>query len=217
MIAGPSPNAAEIKVWNVDPDSERDDLAIPLNQSGTGVGQVVAILSVVVGSDSNVIVIDEPNSFLHPGASRKLIEILRRHPNNQYIISSHSPEIISAASPEMIYLLRQEGGEAYISQMDHTGIETVQEILSEIGVRLSDVFGSDAVLWVEGSTEAACFPLLLSAGNIIPGQVTSIVALRNTGDLEAPRASATAIWEIYERVSSADALLPRSLAFSLDR
>src|SRR6185295_7160017 len=33
----------EILVWTHDPSSFRDDLAVPLDQSGTGIGQVLAI------------------------------------------------------------------------------------------------------------------------------------------------------------------------------
>ena len=60
---------ARIMVWGVPVDSTRDDLAIPLNESGTGIGQVLAMLYVAVTSYSaTTILIDEPHSFLHPGA-----------------------------------------------------------------------------------------------------------------------------------------------------
>jgi hypothetical protein len=55
---------ARILVWSIDPASERDDLAIPLVQSGTGIGQVLAMLYVVLTSeDPRMIIIDEPQSF----------------------------------------------------------------------------------------------------------------------------------------------------------
>jgi len=51
---------------------------VPLSESGTGVGQVLAILYVVFTSEyPRTIVIDEPQSFLHPGAVRKLFEARR--------------------------------------------------------------------------------------------------------------------------------------------
>lgn len=50
-----------------------------LAESDTGIGQVLAILYVVIMAKYNqVIIIDEPQSFLHPGAVRKLIEILKQ-------------------------------------------------------------------------------------------------------------------------------------------
>jgi AAA15 family ATPase/GTPase len=74
-------STCEIVVSNEDPKLMRNDLVIPLAACGTGIGQVLAILYVVLTSDSpRIIIIDEPNSFLHPGAARKLIEILKEHP-----------------------------------------------------------------------------------------------------------------------------------------
>jgi predicted ATPase len=61
----------EVLIWNVDPDTERDDLAIPLADSGTGIGQVLSMLYVVITADyPTTILIDEPNSFLHPSAAK---------------------------------------------------------------------------------------------------------------------------------------------------
>jgi predicted ATPase len=212
-----SGNVAEILVWNIDPATERADLAIPLNESGTGIGQVLAILYVALVADANVLVIDEPNSFLHPAASRQLVKMLREYRNHQYIISTHSPEVIAGASPERLFMLRFQDQRTTISVLQNESVQGVQEALTEVGSRLSDVFGADAILWVEGPTEEACFPRVLKAAGIELDSRMSVVALRNTGDLEAKRGSAAAIWEIYQRLSQANALMPRALAFSLDR
>src|SRR6185312_12469791 len=74
-----------IDVWSTDKKHKRADLAIPLNESGTGIGQVLSILYVAYhNEESRAILIDEPQSFLHPGAARKLIEVLKRFPRHQY-------------------------------------------------------------------------------------------------------------------------------------
>jgi predicted ATP-dependent endonuclease of OLD family len=95
--AGDEKQFQQIFIWNIDRKTEREDLAIPLSQCGTGIGQVLAILYIVVTSrEPRTIIIDEPNSFLHPGAAKKLIQILNKFPQHQYFISTHSPEILSA-------------------------------------------------------------------------------------------------------------------------
>src|SRR5262249_55955498 len=66
---------AGIFVWTLDRATERSDLAVPISQAGSGTGQVVALLYVVVTSlFPSVILIDEPQSFLHPAAVRNLLE-----------------------------------------------------------------------------------------------------------------------------------------------
>ncbi|MCC0179139.1 ATP-binding protein [Waterburya agarophytonicola K14] len=102
-------NEVELRIWSIDPETDRDDLAFPLEACGTGVSQVLAILYVVITSkEPRTIIIDEPQSFLHPGAARKLIEILQDFPQHQYFISTHSPSIISAANPSTITLLKYQ-------------------------------------------------------------------------------------------------------------
>ncbi|MBK7873769.1 MAG: ATP-binding protein [Saprospiraceae bacterium] len=106
----------EIRVWL--PQSERPDLTISLDECGTGIGQVMAMLYVIIQSDEpKVIIIDEPNSFLHPSASRKLMEIIKQYDHHQYIISTHSPELITSAEADNILLLTlNEEGQTQIKK-----------------------------------------------------------------------------------------------------
>jgi predicted ATP-binding protein involved in virulence len=82
----------EILIWPTKSlESRREDLAFSLSDCGTGIGQVLAILYAVVTSpQSRPIVIDEPQSYLHPGAAKKLIEILKEFPQHQYFITTHT-------------------------------------------------------------------------------------------------------------------------------
>jgi hypothetical protein len=50
----------EIKVWHVDPSTLREDLSFPLSACGTGIGQVLSILFVVLTANyPRIIIIDE--------------------------------------------------------------------------------------------------------------------------------------------------------------
>ena len=132
----------------------RTDLAIGLNESGTGVGQVLAIVYIVSSSHTpQIMLIDEPQSFLHPGAARKLIEVLKQHPQHQYLIATHSPTIITAAKPETILLVTHDGNESHITRLDAGDADQLRKYLDEIGASLADVFGADGIIWVEGITE----------------------------------------------------------------
>jgi predicted ATP-dependent endonuclease of OLD family len=61
---------------------------------------------------SQAIAIDEPNSFLHPDAARTLIRILKQHPQHQYIITTHSPEVIAEADAKNLFVLKHKHGDA---------------------------------------------------------------------------------------------------------
>jgi predicted ATPase len=116
-----SNNVAKINIWFVDPKTERQDLAVPLSDCGTGIGQVLAMLYVVINSDeARTILIDEPQSFLHPGAIRKLFEIFKRERNqkHQYIVTTHSPTVVTACSPCTVIMLHRQDNETKVKAID---------------------------------------------------------------------------------------------------
>jgi energy-coupling factor transporter ATP-binding protein EcfA2 len=212
-------NKVEVLIWPTSYASERIDLAIPLNECGSGVGQVLAILYVVMTSEyPQTIIIDEIQSFLHPGAVRKLIQVLKNYPGHQYILATHSPTVISAAEPATLYMLRNSDAETCVETIDPNNEKELETYLGEIGARLSDVFGADNILWVEGQTEEICFPLLLRhlAGRPLMG--TAILGVRHTGDFQTQdRKDRKRVLETYRRLSEAKTLVPKSIAFVFDQ
>jgi predicted ATPase len=209
-------NEVHILVWNVEPESERDDLAVALSESGTGLGQVLAMLYVVLTSEyARAIVIDEPQSFLHPGAVRKLFDILKQYPEHQYIITTHSSTAVTAADPQTLFLIRKQGAESVVETIDVNESQELSRFLSEIGARLSDVFGADDILWVEGRTEELCFPLIISRLVERPLLGTAVVGVVHTGDFESKHSGM--IFEVYRRLSESRGLLPPAVGFIFDQ
>lgn len=204
----------EILIWNIEESKERKDLAVPLSECGTGIGQVLAIIYVVMHSRGDILVIDEPNSFLHPRATKELMNIFREDANHQYIIATHSTEVVVATQPEKLFMLTIEDEQTKITELQRAEIASARQVLDELGSRLSDVFGVDSVVWVEGQTEVDCFPLLLAARNKRLATGVSFVPLRSTGDLEGKHADV--IVDIYRNISNASSLLPKNIAIVLD-
>jgi hypothetical protein len=209
--------AAGISIWNADQSTERDDLRVGLEDCGTGIGQVLAIIyAVIEAQNKKILVIDEPNSFLHPSASRKLLDVLTRY-DHQYIISTHSPEMITRSNPDTLHVLKRDDRRTTFERMGSIEVASLKDVLNEVGVHLSDLMGPDAIIWVEGSTEEKCFPLLFREARIELPRGASIVAVLHTGDFEAQGAKAKLAFELYERLSHANALVPPALAFVFDR
>jgi hypothetical protein len=208
----------EILVWTVDPAEERDDLAIPLAESGTGIGQVMAMLYVALNAEyPRCIAIDEPQSFLHPDAVRRLFSVLQSTPlsQHQYIVATHSPNTVAVADPTSVLLVRRDGSESKVLVVDRRSTEGARLVLAEVGARLSDVFGADAILWVEGATEEVCYPLILATltGGSLGG--VKILGLTQVGDLKAKRRPA--MLEAYRKLSTSSGLIPPAVGFLLDR
>jgi predicted ATPase len=81
-----------------------------------------------------VVLVDEIDLHLHPMWQRRLIGFLtERFPNTQFIVTSHSPLVVQAASDANIALLKREG--------DHVVIENDPETLR--GWRVDQILTSD--------------------------------------------------------------------------
>jgi ABC-type branched-subunit amino acid transport system ATPase component len=85
---------------------------IPLELGGTGVLQTIQILSYIHCFNPRVIVIDEPDSHLHPNNQRRLCSLLRdiaQTRNIQVIISTHSRHVIDALQESANFLWTRKG------------------------------------------------------------------------------------------------------------
>ncbi|MCA9639498.1 MAG: AAA family ATPase, partial [Myxococcales bacterium] len=210
----------EILVWSGDPDSEREDLAIPLLESGTGVSQVLAMLYVVLTADTRrTIAIDEPTCFLHPGAVRALLEVFREYPQHQYILATHSPSVIAAANPGRLYLLENDGNQARVVSIDPQKALDQRRTLDAVGADLGDVLGPERILWLEGKTEERCFPLIARRLCKIDLAKTAMLGVVATGDFDLKRDKRRVQLsaDVYQRLSSGIGLIPPAVGFVFDR
>ncbi|MGD1713095.1 ATP-dependent nuclease [Dapis sp. BLCC M172] len=206
----------EVLVWSPEAlEEDEEDLALKLADCGTGVSQVLAILYVVVtASEPKIIIIDEPQSFLHPSLIRKLINIFKEFPQHQYFIATHSPIVISEANPSTILQLSYSEGETKTKIINSKETTELRALFIELGVSLSDVFGADAILWVEGPTEERCFPRTSEEFGYLSMKGIQIMAVKDTGRLE--RKNARIIFDIYDKLSGGNTLFPPAIGFILD-
>lgn len=213
----PNTNYIEVRVWPTEA-REHVELSFPLTSSGTGVSQVIALLTAIMTIENAVIIIDEINSFLHPAAVKALLRILQtEYTQHQYIISTHAPEVIGFSNPRTIHLVKRSGYESSVKALELEHIDQFREIADHLGISMADVFAAERVIWVEGPTEELCFPLLYTyaTGEPLPrGTIfTSVVA---PGDFGAKKRDQGLLYRIYTRLSTATTPLVQSVLFSFD-
>jgi hypothetical protein len=171
----------------------------------------------VTSEEPKVLIIDEPQSFLNPGALRKLLEVLTEHPEHQYILATHSPSLLSTVEIATLTLVKKVGTESKLIPLDPKAPEQLQLVLSEVGAQMSDIFGADRVLWVEGPTEEKCLPFIARKFfGALTGTV--ILGVKNTGDFEGKnKLKAEMAFDVYGKLSLEKPLLPPAIGFIFDR
>lgn len=210
-------DSATIIVEFYPPLARRTDLAVSLDNCDTGFGQVLAMLYVVVCHDKlkpRIILIDEPNTFLHPGAVRRLLSVFHDHQHHQYIIATHSPTAIMSVRNKRILHVTRENHVSSLKSVNVEDNEKLEAMLNEIGSSRSDIFGMDAYIWVEGKTDKICFDLVMDMHGGLPAGV-EIIDLVHTGDF-SDKKRGVLIEQIYARLSGSVGILPSVLAFVFD-
>lgn len=106
--------------------------------------------------NSYILLIEEPEVYLHPKLQRKMIDTLVNiSETNQVIFTSHSPITVSKLSKEQIKLVRKENGVATIENIDP------KVVIDELGIKPDDILTHKGIIFVEGKDDKAIFEILL--------------------------------------------------------
>jgi putative ATP-dependent endonuclease of the OLD family len=185
---------------------------VPLNSWGSGTKNRTMILLALfrarqIGESAlsaqkrtPVIVIEEPESFLHPSAQAefgRVLQDLAEEFGVQVIVTTHSPYLLSMKNSASNILLRRRvkrGQFVDTERVDTTGENWMAPFGQALGLDSEEfqpwksliLTGSDAILLVEGETDKEYFEMLRdnvhgSQRLLCPGE---IVAFEGTGSLE---------------------------------
>ncbi|HAT7933291.1 TPA: AAA family ATPase, partial [Legionella pneumophila] len=100
----------------------------------------------------SLVVIDEPEIYLHPDVQRSLLNILREL-NSDVLIATHSVEIIGEADPDEIVLINKEKR----SSTRLKDIEGIQQAIETLGsaqnITLTHLARTKKIVFVEGEND----------------------------------------------------------------
>lgn len=142
----------------LDPHLGRELTKVDILSCGTGL-QSMAILSLLQAYANiekhveSIMLIEEPEVYLHPELQRKMFAVLRRiAKDTQVIYTTHSPIMISELwADDSVRLVTRKDGETLISCIN------IEQVISELGIRYEDVLNPKVIVFVEGPTDAIFF------------------------------------------------------------
>lgn len=126
---------------------------ISLSQCGTGIEQLVMLGTVLFAEHrKGIILLEEPENHLHPGAQDKLMHAIGENLKDDAcaFITTHSPFIMQA-KPETTIVCLQKGEQKRTIGSGVEGNELIDS-LKELGVRASHLQFADIAVIVEGVT-----------------------------------------------------------------
>ena len=132
--------------------------SLPVNilNSGTGLQSmyILALLELWAElsevNDNAILLVEEPEVYLHPTYQRRMFSALRRiAENNQVIFTTHSPIMISDIwlTRSVRQILLNADGETEVKSVK------VENVIDELGIRYEDVLNPKLVVFVEGKDD----------------------------------------------------------------
>lgn len=176
-----------------------------LKDLGTGVEQILMTLVAGLTEDAQTVVLEEPETGLHPSAQRALLSLLQEWSGSGrvFALSTHSSVMLDWGSSAVLAVAKQG-----VSSVVEVVKDDPADLLRDLGIRFSDYLSAHRILLLEGPSDEQMmntwFPALVRnpALVIIPGE----------GGDDARRVDLMATW-----LDRADALGGRRVLFVRDR
>jgi predicted ATPase len=143
---------------------------VGLRRLGAGLEQLLVLAAAFVEHPDGLLLIEEPENFLHPTLQRRVLEHLLLRTGDS-VVTTHSNHLLDVRDARLAYYRT-------FHKAAGCGVERVSgyrkyEFLWDLGVRPSSLFESNAVLWVEGPSDAillrAWLAFLPEAESLIEG------------------------------------------------
>ena len=117
---------------------------IAASNCGLGLQDLLVILWFAINPSPSVILIEEPESHIHPEMQRKLLEFIRSQIEKQFFLTSHSNVFVNSSYTDRIFYTQFDEN---INLIDATNRASV---LSDLGYSVTDNLVSDLIILVEG-------------------------------------------------------------------
>lgn len=156
---------------NIDSDRTDQDIStliyeeygrrLDILYSGTGLKHFIDVLIKTTLSKANIILLDEPEMGLHPDLQRQFIEYLvklSKEKQIQFFISTHSPIFLNYSDDFSFYRITNKKG---VREVQTISPDATHTLLSDFGIRPSDIFNQDICLLVEGASEVVFFEYII--------------------------------------------------------
>lgn len=124
-----------------------DQIWFSATDSGLGLQELLVILYFAIHPKYDVVLIEEPESHLHPAMQRKLLSFLRNETSKQFFLSTHSNVFLDSTFVDRVFFTRFE------QEVVIDDATSKASILNDLGYSVTDNLVSDIIILTEGPSD----------------------------------------------------------------
>lgn len=117
---------------------------------------IICLFRVFIAVKPTLFFIEEPETHLHPAYQRIFLEVLSRHPQHQYFLTTHSNHLLDMTL-DFSEISVFQFSKTYDENNTQLQVKQVKphdrRILDSLGVLYSSVFLANSTIWIEGKTD----------------------------------------------------------------
>ena len=130
--------------------------------------------------NASVIILDEPEVFLHPDLQRRLVHVLSAHPA-QTITATHSAEVLAEAPEDSVVWVHRTRKQSIRKPTAEVATELSSALGTAFNIDLARAFKSRAVVFVEGADVVILRELASTIGAVEIGSDRRITTIKLDG------------------------------------
>jgi predicted ATP-dependent endonuclease of OLD family len=131
----------------------------PVHWVGGGYQEVLMLLYQLIKTPDAIFAVDEPEIHLHPELARRFLDILKDIASGQQLfLTTQSPTFVDRSDLTNVWLVKKIDGSSQTTRLRE--IEDLGDIVLELGIRPSDIFYSNIIVFVEGPSDKVVLSIL---------------------------------------------------------
>jgi hypothetical protein len=135
---------------------------VPSVACGLGLQDLLVLLWFSLAPPYGVILVEEPESHMHPEMQRKLLAFLVASTDKQFFLTTHSNVFVNSAYVDKVFFT------FFSDSVQLSDATSRASVLRDIGYDVTDNLVSDLVILVEGPTDTPVIEELLIKKGLIP-------------------------------------------------
>jgi hypothetical protein len=119
---------------------------------GLGLRDLLYMMAIASFPDTKIVLLEEPESHLHPELQRRLLNFFSEQDNKLFFITTHSNVFLDLTYVDSLFLVRRTEKGIEVENVKEKAI-----IMSELGYLSSDNMHADILIITEGKTDIPVF------------------------------------------------------------